>query len=549
MTSFLALSKMLAGIGIFLMGMNFMEDALRRLAGRPFKVFLRKQTKSKYKGIFGGAVVSGVLQSSSIVNLMVLAFVGAGIITMGNALAIILGANIGTTFNSWIVATLGFAFNIEFFALPLVGIAGLTMAGFAKGTKAHDWSRMSFGFGAVFLGLEFMKVSFGEIASQLDFSVIHDYPAIAFVLAGFIVTSIVQSSSATMAITLSALHVNAISLYSATAIVLGAEVGTTIKLLIASFNGVPAKKRVALGNFIFNTISIIAILIALRPINLLFVNFTDPLIALVSFQTFINILGVLVFFPFLNMFEKFLENRFTDDLSGARYLKLVPQHEGDLSLEAFDKEAKRFLWLTLDFHRNAFGVAERKHHDEKTFHTRSYQEKYDYLKLLHGEIHSYYIGMNKELLNAQERERADQLISSVRNSMFSAKSTKDSHYDIEQFKNSSSNAKFQFYLDTKKKVEEFDHDMAESLNRSSAGTLFEEIVALYNRVQKGYADELQRLYRHEANSHLTEIDISTLINFNREFFACYKAMVWAVKDYLLEKSQAAYFAELPGFIR
>ena len=157
--------------------------------------------------------------------------------------------------------------------------------------------------------------------------------------------------------------------------------------------------------------------------------------------------------------------------------------------------------------------------------------------------------MNKELLNVLERERTEQIISSVRNGMFSAKSTMDSHHDIEQFRNSSSNTKFQLYLDTRKKVEQFDHDLTECMNRSTTGTLFEEIVALYNGVQKGYADELHGLYHHEANSQLTEVDISTLVNFNREFFACYKAMVWAIKDYLLEKSQAAYFAELPGFIR
>ena len=125
--------------------------------------------------------------------------------------------------------------------------------------------------------------------------------------------------------------------------------------------------------------------------------------------------------------------------------------------------------------------------------------------------------MNKELLNVLERERTEQIISSVRNGMFSAKSTMDSHHDIEQFRNSSSNTKFQLYLDTRKKVEQFDHDLTECMNRPSTGTLFEEIVALCNGVQKGYADELHRLYRHEANSQLTEVDISThsilIVNF------------------------------------
>ncbi len=551
MTYFLATSTLLAGIGIFLLGMNYLEDSLRRLGGRAFKIFLRKQTTNKVKSILGGAVVSGVLQSSSIVNLMVLAFVGAGIITMQNALAIIMGANIGSTLNSWIVATIGFTFNIDLFALPVIGLAGLAMAAFAKESKPYYWSRLFFGFGALFLGLEFMKDSFTGMAEQIDFSAIRNYPIVVFVLVGFLVTSVVQSSSATMAITLSALNVNAIALYPAVGMVLGAEVGTTVKLLIASFGGLPAKKRVALGNFIFNTTLILVVLLALHPIYQALLYLNNPLTALVLFQSLINILGVVVFFPFLRLFESFLMNRFCDDQSGARYIRLVPQTEGDLALEALDKEARRFLLATLDFHRHAFDLGKDDPEDvmDKAFHNKSFLEKYDHLKLLHGEIHSYYIGLNKESLDPNERERAEQIISAVRNSMFSAKSTKDSHHDIEQFRNSSSTTKYQYYTDARRKVETFDRDLTDCLSRKASESLFEDMVALYNRVQEGYAEELKTLYRQEANHQLTEVDISTLINFNREFFACYKAMVWAVKDYLLEKGQSSYFAELPGFIR
>ena len=137
MLYFLAISKMLAGVGIFLLGMSFLEDALRKLAGRSFKLFLRNQTTNKFKAIAGGAIVTGVLQSSSVVNLMVLAFVGAGVITMQNALAVILGSNIGTTLTSWLVASLGFAFNIELFSLPIVGIAGLAMALIRSNNRAY----------------------------------------------------------------------------------------------------------------------------------------------------------------------------------------------------------------------------------------------------------------------------------------------------------------------------------------------------------------------------------------------------------------------------
>ena len=120
--------KMLTGIAFFLLAMNFMEDALRLLSGRSFKLYLKKQTTNKAKAILGGTIVSALLQSSSIANLLVLSMVGAGVVKMENALALMLGSNLGTTLNSWVMATLGFQYNIEIFALPVVGITGIAMA-------------------------------------------------------------------------------------------------------------------------------------------------------------------------------------------------------------------------------------------------------------------------------------------------------------------------------------------------------------------------------------------------------------------------------------
>jgi phosphate:Na+ symporter len=127
MSSSIDIWRILAGVAIFLLGMNFLEDGLHALAGRPFKLFLKKNTSNKLKALGGGAVVTAVLQSSSIVNLMVLALAGTGIIQLQNALAIILGANLGTTFTSWVIATAGFSFNIESIALPLTGISGIVL--------------------------------------------------------------------------------------------------------------------------------------------------------------------------------------------------------------------------------------------------------------------------------------------------------------------------------------------------------------------------------------------------------------------------------------
>ncbi|MBU9937438.1 MAG: Na/Pi symporter, partial [Ferruginibacter sp.] len=240
--------KLLAGVAIFLLGMRFLEDSLQQLAGRSFKLFLKKQTASKPKAVLGGALVTGILQSSSVVNLMVLAFVGAHVMPMQNALAVVLGANLGTTLSNWIIATVGFNFNIEYIAYPLAGVFGIGMTLVKKESFLYKWSKFLFGFGFLFIGLNFMKTGMEDTVKQVDLAAFNHYPVIFFLLLGFIITSLIQSSTATMAILLSALHANAIGLFAATAVALGSEAGTSIKLLLASVKGLPDKKRVAYGN-------------------------------------------------------------------------------------------------------------------------------------------------------------------------------------------------------------------------------------------------------------------------------------------------------------
>jgi len=123
---------LIAGLGLFLYGMFHLEDSMKQMEGRSFKLFLQKNTKNKFKAIISGTMVTAVLQSSSIVNLMVLSFVGAGILSMRNAMAVVLGANIGGTFNSWLVALLGFKVELNSITLPLIGIAGICLIVFKQ---------------------------------------------------------------------------------------------------------------------------------------------------------------------------------------------------------------------------------------------------------------------------------------------------------------------------------------------------------------------------------------------------------------------------------
>lgn len=548
--------KLLAGLAIFLLGMKFLEEALQAIAGRSFKLFLKKQTSSKIKAVTGGAVVTAILQSSSVVNLMVLAFVGAGIIQMQNALAIVFGANLGTTLGSWIVATVGFKFDLEMIAFPFAGIFGILMLLTNVENKWHRWSKFLFGFGFLFTGLDFVKTSMEEIVKLADFSILNQYPLIVFLLLGFIITSIIQSSTATMAIVLSGLHANVISLLPAMAIVLGSEVGTSIKLVLASLNGIPAKKQVAAGNIFFNLISTTLAFIFLRHLYDLIkvrLQISDNLISLVLFQTLVNVFGIILFYPFLTVLGKWLERKFKGSASDTLFIHKVDVKETELAMTALENEVRHFILqnihFTLDtFNRPVDELVKNEQHENN--HKKTLTSHYDYLKQLHGETHNYAIKLqNSKPADHEIIKRLEQLVTASRNNMYAAKSIKDAITDIKQLSNSSNDMKYTFYLQAADKIDIFCRNMIQLLLVTKKQDAFKPLCDIYESVTLNYSATLKNLYRENTYSNMNEIEISTLINFNREMYTACKSYVFAVKEFLLNEKDAAYFDELPGFIR
>ncbi|MBK8483322.1 MAG: Na/Pi cotransporter family protein [Saprospiraceae bacterium] len=249
MDIFTNLMKLAGGIGLFLFAMYLLEESLKNLSGRNFKIFLQRITKNRFGAVTGGAIVTAILQSSSMVSLMVLAFVGAGVFTMKNAMSIILGANLGTTIDSWLVATLGFKVNIEVAAYPAVCIGGLLLMLLGHKKSYKYISYFLFGFGLLFIGLSFMKTAMEEQVKAFDFSQYANMSLYVFLIIGFLITLVVQSSSVTMALTLSALHAGALNFPQAAALVLGSEAGTTIKNYIRLLRWYCFQKKGCLRQF------------------------------------------------------------------------------------------------------------------------------------------------------------------------------------------------------------------------------------------------------------------------------------------------------------
>ena len=266
----LQIFTLLGALGMFLYGMNLMSSGLQKASGNKLRSFLSAMTSNPFKGVLTGLGVTSVIQSSSATTVMVVSFVNAGLLTLAQAISVIMGANIGTTVTAWLVSWLGFKADISVLAIPLMALGFLFSN--SKKNQRQNIGELIVGFCLLFLGLSFMKESvpdLNETPEVLDFVKTwssHGFASVLIFLAfGTILTLVLQSSSATMAITLIMLSMGWIPFDMACAMVLGENIGTTITANIAASVGNTQAKRAAMSHTIFNLFGVIWALILFDP--------------------------------------------------------------------------------------------------------------------------------------------------------------------------------------------------------------------------------------------------------------------------------------------
>lgn len=550
--------KLAGGVGLFLFAMYLIEESLKNLSGRQFKLFLQRITKNSIGAVAGGAIVTGVLQSSSMVSLIVLAFVGAGVFTMKNALAIILGANLGTTLDSWVVALIGFKMNVEVLAYPAVFVGGLMLILFGKRKTVKYLSMFLLGFGLLFIGLSFMKTAMEAQVQTFDFNAYAHMSLAVFLLIGFVITLLVQSSSVTMALTLSALHSGAIEFPAATAIVLGSETGTTIKIILSAIGGNAAKKRVVLGNFIFNIVLTVLAFACLTPIlNLItnVFNIKDTLIGLVTFSSLVNLLSVLIFLPLLQPFVQFLERFFKNtDAAFAAFIGHATTSEPETALDLYRRDVEYFMHncMLLNLEQFDLDTSIMEAHDvfkalndSRRFMSKTKDDKYAFLRQFQGELQSFYLELRAKLED-EENVQLNQLVSVARSAMYAVKSIADITGDISNLSHSSKDIKYDFFVQQKNEIKVLYAKMYAVLQQKEDPS-FETMQMLFNTIATSYSLALSSFYKEAQRSPIEDIDMTIALNVNRELFTANKAMLMAVKDFSLNEKEALRFNELTTY--
>lgn len=362
--------NLLGGLALFLFGMKMMSDGLQKASGHRLRQLLSLATANRFTATCCGALTTGIIQSSSATTVMVVGFTSAGLLTLYQALGVIFGANIGTTLTAWIVSLFGFSIQISLFALPVIAI-GFFIQFLPKPVILRRIGETLVGFGLLFLGLDLMKNAIPADLAQHPqviawisrFEPTHLGNLLILIFSGALLTVILQSSSAVMAMTLTCAAAGIINFPTACALVLGENVGTTITANLAAIGASKDARRAALGHFLFNIIGVIWVVCIFKY----FVQGTDILVPgspytketetltavlpyhISAFHTLFNVLNTLLMLPLLKQLAKLTlilipktkrENKKEEELV---HLSAHFMQTPELTLIAVRKEAERML--------------------------------------------------------------------------------------------------------------------------------------------------------------------------------------------------------------
>lgn len=446
-------------LAVFLFGMKLMSEGLQKFAGNKMRSVMGKVTGNPVSGILTGAAVTTAIQSSSAVTVMVVSFVNAGLMSLAGAVAVIMGANIGTTVTAWIITLFGLGESSSAFSLPMfLGAISLIFM-FSKKDKLKSLGEFIIGLALLLVGMEFLQSAMPNLEEYPDFlamlarvSGYGFWSVMLFVLIGALLTCVVQASAAMMAITLVMCYNGWIGMDAAVALVMGQNIGTTITANLAAMVANTNGKRAARAHLVFNIIGVIITLIVFRPVLNLIASITTSMVgsdpytavgaegynpnaipmALSLFHTFFNVVNTLIlawFIPAIIKIVKWMVPDNPDDDEYVFKLSYIGNHwmsTSELRLEAAKKEIEEFSKRVLRMYTFLPGLRTAKGDEEFNDiieHIEKYEEITDRMEM---EIANYLTKVSEENLSHQGSQRISAMLRVVDN----LESIGDSIYQI-----------------------------------------------------------------------------------------------------------------------
>ena len=562
MSNLLQVFTLIGALGMFLYGMTLMSEGLQKTAGDKLRSFLAQMTSNRFKRVITGLGVTALVQSSSATTIMVVSFVNAGLLTLGNAIGVIMGANIGTTLTAWVTA-LGFSVDISVFSVPLMALGFILHA--SKKQKNKSIGEFVVGFAIMFLGLSFMKSSAGALLSNKDamlaffahFTGFGFWSEMIFLLAGTILTIVLQASSATMAITMLLTTSGLIDFPLACAMVLGENIGTTITANMAAAVGNTSAKRAARAHTMFNVFGVIWVLIVFRPFlslvgivmealgfsNPLTVDLTSPdaetslLYGISMLHTLFNITNTLILIWFTPLIEKIVvwmvKAPKGDEVFRLKYISGGPLSTAELSLDAAQQEVVHFAEIC----RNGFSYLRQAVNEQNPEKFEALNEKLVKYEEITDRIEFEIATYVNEVSKNEISEEATQKIKSIYKIVKEMESLGDSGEAIGRIlkrKNAHGKAFDKSLLDRLNKMMDL---VQKGYDAMVANLRNPELTDISNAVNAEY--NIDECRRHLREEHIVNIESNSYNYLTGVYYIDVLNELEKIGDFLINISEAA----------
>lgn len=426
------------GLAIFLFSMRGLEQGIREASGEGLKKWIAGKTNNSLASAGSGVVVTAILQSSSMVSLIVLAFVSAGVMPLFNGIGVMLGANLGTTFTGWVATIIGFKMNLQAMIVPLLGTGAICQFRYFQNQKVRGVGRALFAFGLLIYGLDVMKESVSDLSEVLDIGALKGMPPWVYFLSGVFLAAAMQSSSAVMIITLSLLNSDLLELTSAAAIVIGADLGTTSTTVLGSFGESMVKKQLAFAQVFFNLFTnalAFAVMLPLLPAVLTLLSIQDTMFGLVTFHSIFNLVGLVIFLPILKFYTQWVKRILPMPKDDRTLFFDVPIEVPDMALNSLRASVDRMAEDAIHINVNEFelrDVFSPKTHKEIAPLLGSFETKYESLKVFEARIISYASRLQMSELAEEQGAQVASYVSATRDFVYACKTLKDVRGDYEK---------------------------------------------------------------------------------------------------------------------
>lgn len=551
------ISYLVGGLWMFLFGVSLFEDAIKNLATKSFRNLIKNATNTLFKSIGTGVSATAILQSSAVVSLMAVSFVGAGVLDFSHAIWIILWTNIWAPIADIVLGNLWLRFSLSSLALPLIGLSSLFLLIFSKSTKLKNIFKIFIGLWLLFLWLGYMRDSMLSLASSVDLLQYINLPLFIYFLLWLVLTILMQSSSATIVLVLTAASSGIIDYRMWIPLILWAFLWTTLTVVLWSLGWNYLKKQVAFSHVFFNLFSVILwfiffpiIVVALQAITF------NTIVWLSIFAIWFKILCVLIVTPFIWLFVRFLQKLFPEKKT-ILWLAIdnVSPNVIDASFLAIHNDSIFLIKKVFKYILNIWLIDEKevlkKNGKKISLIDKEYcidieklDQQYVFIKKIEQSLIGFSTNVKRNSLSWKDIDQMSSYFLIISNIVYAAKYMKDIRQNIENLQMNSDVWFQNRYKEFRGVLIELYKNISEVIDGKHDNELLQHIVVLLKKIHMVDQDFLNSFSQATVKTKSEQLALSDLLHINRSFYLSSVSLVSSLQDLFLSKDQKLILEEL-----